>query len=104
MSKDEVRFKERVFIVVASIPAGRVMTYGDVAAYAGQPLGARIVGQIAHFGPPELPWQRVVNRFGGLAAGFYGGRLGHKASLEAEQVEVNDNFIIVNFQETRWCP
>jgi alkylated DNA nucleotide flippase Atl1 len=46
------------------------------------------VGGIAHFGPIDLPWQRVVNKKGGLAAGYPGGREGHKKDLEAEGVEV----------------
>ena len=74
--------------MVAQIPKGRVMTYGQIAALCGNARAARIVGGIAHFGPPELPWQRVVNKKGGLAAGYYGGREGQKRDLEAEGIEV----------------
>lgn len=104
MTRSDMNFRERVYEVVQAIPSGRAMTYGDVATYAGQPLGARIVGQIAHFGPPDLPWQRVVNRFGGLASGYYGGRQGHRADLEKEGIEVGDDFTIANFEEVRWRP
>ena len=100
----ETQFKQRVYDIVATIPEGRVMTYGDIAALAGQAHAARIVGGLAHFGPTELPWQRVVNRFGGLANGYPGGRDGHKQHLEAEDVQVNDEYIIVDFQERRWNP
>jgi methylated-DNA-protein-cysteine methyltransferase-like protein len=82
-------FAQRVYAIVAQIPAGRVMTYGQIAALCGNARAARIVGGIAHFGPPDLPWQRVVNRKGGLAAGYYGGREGQKKDLEAEGVTVH---------------
>ena len=100
----EKQFTQRVYEIVASIPEGRVMTYGDVAALAGQASAARIVGGLAHFGPPELPWQRVVNRFGGLARGYPGGRDGHKDHLEAEGISVNHEYIVIDFQEKRWNP
>jgi methylated-DNA-protein-cysteine methyltransferase-like protein len=83
-------FRERVEALVARIPRGRVMTYGQLAALCGQPRAARIVGGIAHFGNPDLPWQRVVNKQGGLASGYPGGRSGHRQVLEAEGVVVND--------------
>lgn len=104
MSDNLLPFRDRVLTIVAAIPEGRVMTYGDIANFAGQPNGARIVGQIAHFGPPELPWQRVVNQYGGLASGYYGGRMGQKADLELEGVVVNEEFIVMNFEKMRWRP
>lgn len=81
-------FAQRVYALVAQIPKGRVMTYGQIAALCGSAQASRIVGGIAHFGPPDLPWQRVVNKKGGLAAGYYGGHEGHKKDLEAEGVTV----------------
>ncbi|MCL2174104.1 MGMT family protein [Candidatus Saccharibacteria bacterium] len=96
-------FRERVYGIVTQIPSGRVMTYGDIAVLCGQANAARIVGGIAHFGDPDLPWQRVVNRFGGLASGYYGGKRGHQKDLEAEGVPVKD-FIITDFEERRWLP
>jgi methylated-DNA-protein-cysteine methyltransferase-like protein len=82
-------FRRRVEAWVTQIPKGRVMTYGQLAALAGNARAARIVGGIAHFGDPNLPWQRVVNKKGGLAAGYPGGRLGHKEHLEAEGITVH---------------
>lgn len=99
----DINFRERVYEVVTQIPEGRVMTYGDIAALAGQASAARIVGGIAHFGPTELPWHRVVNRFGGLASGYYGGKQGHQLALEAEGFQVED-FRILDFEERRWLP
>ncbi|HEY9746316.1 MAG TPA: MGMT family protein [Oculatellaceae cyanobacterium] len=90
MSDSGARFRVRVEALVAQIPKGRVMTYGQIAALCGNARAARIVGGIAHYGDPNLPWQRVVNKAGGLAAGYPGGREGHKAALEIEGVEVFD--------------
>lgn len=100
------KFAERVEAVVRQIPKGRVMTYGQLAALCGNAKAARIVGGIAHFGDPNLPWQRVVNKKGGLAAGYPGGRLGHKEHLEAEGVAVHGeggNYY-VNVEELLWFP
>src|ERR1700741_1644953 len=95
--------KQRVEAVVAQIPKGRVMTYGQLAALCGNARAARIVGGIAHFGDPGLPWQRVVNKQGGLAAGYPGGRRGHKAALEAEGYAVTDDYK-VNVEKLVWWP
>jgi methylated-DNA-protein-cysteine methyltransferase-like protein len=86
--KPDKQFAERVYLMVAQIPKGSVMTYGQIAALCGNARAARIVGGIAHFGPPDLPWQRVVNKKGGLASGYYGGQTGQKRDLEAEGVKV----------------
>jgi methylated-DNA-protein-cysteine methyltransferase-like protein len=93
MSKD-IEFRELVEILVAQIPPRRVMTYGQLAALCGNARAARIVGGIAHFGDPDLPWQRVVNKHGGLASGYPGGREGHKQVLEAEGIEVDKDYRI----------
>src|ERR1700722_19713473 len=85
-------FAARVEAIVAQIPPGRVMTYGQLAAVCGNARAARIVGGIAHFGDPNLPWQRVVNKQGGLASGYPGGRNAHQAALEAEGYEVLDDY------------
>jgi methylated-DNA-protein-cysteine methyltransferase-like protein len=96
-------FKSLVEAMVRQIPRGRVMTYGQLAALAGSARAARIVGGIAHFGDPDLPWQRVVNKQGGLAAGYPGGRAGHRAALEAEGVYFNDKDQ-VDVQRLIWWP
>jgi len=97
-------FKEQVYDLVAQIPEGRVMTYGQIAALAGSPRAARQVGGVAHFGPPGLPWQRVVNKSGGLASGYYGGREQHKIDLEAEGIIVDDEFHVVEMTKLLWWP
>jgi len=104
MSTDSIdpNFRQRVEAIVAQIPHGRLMTYGQLAALCGNARAARIVGGIAHFGDPHLPWQRVVNRTGGLAAGYPGGRQGHAERLESEGIVVVDNQ--VDIRALLWWP
>ncbi len=106
MAPSDKQFAQRVYEMVAQIPKGRVMTYGQIAALCGSAQASRIVGGIAHFGPPDLPWQRVVNKKGGLAAGYYGGREGHKKDLEAEGIKVlgSAGDYHVNVDELLWHP
>lgn len=106
MQEVSEQFKDRVYALVSQIPKGRVMTYGQIAALAGNARAARIVGGIAHFGDPDLPWQRVVNKKGGLAAGYPGGRLAHKQHLESEGVKVlgEDDNLYVQAGEILWDP
>jgi methylated-DNA-protein-cysteine methyltransferase-like protein len=103
MEEVEAAFRERVEALVAQIPRGRVMTYGQLAALCGNARAARIVGGIAHFGDPDLPWQRVVNKQGGLAAGYPGGRAGHQQVLETEGVVVSDDYRI-DINKLLWWP
>lgn len=66
-------FVDAVRAVVASIPYGGTMTYGDVAAAAGRPRAARAVGNAMNRNPVPLsvPCHRVVARSGrgGFASG-----------------------------------
>lgn len=96
-------FRQTVESFMAQVPAGKVTTYGDIAALAGHPYAARIVGGMAHYGNPELPWHRLVNRFGGLAEGYPGGRRTQREHLEAEGITCT-NDIVDNFEELRWQP
>lgn len=96
-------FRDKVYALVAQIPSGKVMTYGQIAALCGHPGAARVVGQVAHFGPPDLPWQRVVNTKGGLAAGFVPeGRLGQARMLEQEGIVITNDTL--NIKEYLWRP
>ena len=103
MALPEQEFRERVEAVVAQIPPGRVMTYGQLAALCGNARAARIVGGVAHFGDPDLPWQRVVNKQGGLASGYPGGRRGHAEALRAEGYDVSDSYT-VDVNKIIWSP
>lgn len=54
----------RVRAVVAGIPPGSVLAYGDVAARAGMPGRARLVGRVLAEDGGDLPWHRVVHADG----------------------------------------
>jgi methylated-DNA-protein-cysteine methyltransferase-like protein len=85
------------------VPYGQVTTYGDLAGLAGHANASRIVGGIAHYGDQTLPWHRLVNRFGGLAAGYHGGREVQAQLLAAEGISCT-NYIVDNFKDLRWQP
>lgn len=104
MATSKSDFRQRVEALVAQIPIGRVMTYGQIAALCGNPRAARIVGGIAHFGDPQLPWQRVVNKQGGLASGYPGGRQAHSQHLISEGVGVSPDYNVVDMTTMLWWP
>lgn len=102
MSVEPPDFKERVYELVAQIPRGKVMAYGQIAALCGSVRAARIVGGIAHYGDPELPWHRVVNKQGGLAVGYPGGVRAHQQHLEQEGIKFQNH--LINMEEYQWLP
>ncbi|HSG88603.1 MAG TPA: MGMT family protein [Pseudomonadales bacterium] len=61
---------DRIRLVVAAIPCGRVATYGQVAEAAGLPGRARLVGRVLSMLPAgsRIPWHRVVAAGGRIAA------------------------------------
>jgi len=90
-------FFEEVYKVVKRIPGGKVATYGDVARAAGSPRASRQVGWALHSNPEPgvIPCHRVIFADGSLTDGFaFGGREVQKALLEAEGVEVSDDFTV----------
>lgn len=104
MSRVDAQFAQRVYELVAQIPQGRLMTYGQIAALCGAAWAAWEVGQIANKGPQNLPWHRVVNKQGGLARGWPNGGLdGHRAALKAEGFQVSEEYT-VNVGELLWNP
>lgn len=99
----EKNFRSRVYKIISQVPEGRVTTYGDVAGLAGHATASRIVGGVAHYGDIDLPWHRLVNRFGRLASGFPGGRKVQAQLLAKEGISCN-NYIVDNFKDIRWKP
>lgn len=90
-----MRFDEEVYQIVRKVPAGKVSTYGRIAAMAGRPGAARAVGNAMHRNPYEgdVPCHRVVNAKGGLAKNFaFDGSMEQKVRLEMEGVEVSGDF------------
>ena len=95
----------RIWRVVAAVPAGHVVSYGQVAELAGIPRGARQVGRALGSAPQsmKLPWHRVVASTGrlALAAGSAGYRK-QRARLLSEGVVVRDGR--VDMTRFRWQP
>lgn len=96
MSRNSGNFFERVYMVVKKIPAGKVMTYGQIAEILGT-HDARRVGQALHANKDgeKVPCHRVVNKDGRLAPGYaFGGPNEQRNKLLAEGVEfVNKNHV-----------
>lgn len=99
----DASFRGKIENLISQVPIGQVTTYGDLAGLAGQANASRIVGGVAHYGNSDLPWHRLVNRFGGLASGFHGGREA-QAQLLAQEGVTCTNFIVDDFRERRWQP
>lgn len=67
---DSPGYRERVYQIVRQIPAGRVMTYGQVAYLLGEGYTPRTVGFVMHSANEEnTPWHRVINAQGGCSTG-----------------------------------
>lgn len=96
--------RDRVYAWMSQLPSDKVTTYGDLAAMSGNPRAARIVGGIAHAGPDALPWHRLVNAHGGLAAGFPGGQDVQRQLLSQDGIACDDNWCVKDFGERRWRP
>lgn len=87
---EKERFYTLVYDIVNEIPAGSVVTYGQIARLAGYPQASRRVGQALFHAPEErsLPCHRVVNSSGRLAPGC--GET-HRRLLESEGVAFKKN-------------
>jgi methylated-DNA-protein-cysteine methyltransferase-like protein len=86
-------FMDRARRVIRSIPRGKVVSYGLVAALAGNPGAARQVARLLHSSSRKdgLPWHRVVNRLGRISLGPGQGREIQKQLLEDEGVVFSED-------------
>ena len=66
MEKKSNFFFQKVYGIVKRIPRGKVVTYGQIAAFLGNPRSARMVGWAMHGAPYNIPWHRVVMKSGKL--------------------------------------
>lgn len=89
---------ERVRALVASVPAGSVTTYGDIAAAAGL-SSPRIVGYIMRTDSADLPWHRVVPASGRPAPGLRSRQL---ARLAAEGVPLDGDRVVLRVCRRRF--
>ena len=99
--------QHEIYQVVALIPRGKVATYGQIAALAGFPRHARLVGYALNrqLAPDsELPWHRVINAQGRLSL--------HKLDIHVENLQrfkleqEGVEFLIdrINLKQYRWQP
>lgn len=94
-----------IYEQVKRIPVGRVATYGQIAALAGNPRWARVVGFALHVNPSPgvIPCHRVVNRNGRVSPAFaFGGANIQIALLKAEGVCVVED--TVDLSVFGWTP
>ncbi len=94
---------ELIYDVVKQIPKGKVATYGQVAALAGNKRWARVVGYALHANPDpaHIPCHRVVNREGAVSEAFaFGGGNRQAELLRKEGVEVAEKK--VDLEKYRW--
>ncbi|MDY0394373.1 MGMT family protein [Virgibacillus halophilus] len=84
-------FTERTIYIIQNIPAGKVMTYGQIAALAGSPRAARQVVRILHTMSDKygLPWHRVVNKQGRIVLRDDEMAWLQRELLENEEIEVS---------------
>ena len=85
---------KRIYEAVKKIPRGKVATYAQIAAMAGNPKMCRAVGNALHKNtdPDNIPCYRVVNSQGRLADEFvFGGAGVQQKMLEADGIEVTGN-------------
>lgn len=92
-NSDSQSLSERIKAVIKKIPAGKIATYGQIAAMAGNPQAARQVVRILHSSSKKekLPWHRIINSKGtiSLEPGF--GYEEQKSKLIKEGIEFDKN-------------
>ncbi|MCW8125250.1 MGMT family protein [Microbulbifer halophilus] len=89
--------------VLAEIPRGQVVTYGDLAEMAGYPRAARLAGQVLRRlpGDTKLPWHRVINAQGRISLPE------PRAQRQRERLECEGIALIkgrVDMGKYRWQP
>jgi methylated-DNA-protein-cysteine methyltransferase related protein len=98
-----VIFRVAVYALVRRIPAGQVVTYGQVAALLGRARSARAVGGAMKRCPDDVPWHRVVNAQGGISRRRHeGSMLTQRIRLEQEGVRLRRGR--VTLARYRWEP
>lgn len=85
-------FVNAILAVIRSIPKGRTASYGQVAALAGKPRGARQVSRVLHSLSAKefLPWHRVINSNGCISLPMPGHGSLQASLLRKEKVEVSE--------------
>ncbi|WMJ86865.1 MGMT family protein [Anaerocolumna sp. MB42-C2] len=87
------QFTEEVLVIIKRIPYGKVMSYGQVARFAGNNRGARQVVRILHSMSLKynLPWHRIINSKGKISITDTRYAAIQRELLIAEGVEVSED-------------
>ena len=98
-------FHQRVIDIIKSIPKGKVATYGQIAALAGNPRAARMVVRVLHSssGKEKLPWHRVINSKGSISLKPGTGYEVQKALLQKEGIVFKEDGSI-DLKRFLWRP
>lgn len=94
---------EKIYDVIRQIPEGKVASYGQIAALAGNRRWARVVGYALHAVPcdSDLPCHRVVTKDGRMSCAFGGGGCNRQTLLlKAEGVEFEGDR--VDMEKYQW--
>ncbi|MCH5184676.1 MAG: methylated-DNA--[protein]-cysteine S-methyltransferase [Oscillospiraceae bacterium] len=77
-------FYKQVYDILALVPEGKVISYGQIACIIGKPQSARVVGWAMKRCPENLPWHRVVMADGSVVGGEFAQM--RRSMLEKENV------------------
>ncbi len=91
----ESKFSQAVTRIVRDVPIGKVVSYGQVAAYVGIPRGARQVGwTLRRLEGVEMPWWRVVNNAGRVTikGNLFNDANKQRELLRGEGIEVGEDY------------
>jgi len=98
-------FHQKAIPLIKRIPKGKVATYGQIAALAGDPRGSRLVSWVLHScsESDKLPWHRVINSQGRISLPKNMGYELQRALLSDEGIEfgLRDTIDLERFQ---WKP
>ncbi|MFC1850191.1 MGMT family protein [candidate division CSSED10-310 bacterium] len=98
-------FTKHILALIKRVPPGKVATYGQIAAYAGNPRAARQVVRILHTlsRQENLPWHRIINSKGRISLKPGLGYEEQRFLLTQEGVEFNERDII-DLERFIWQP
>ena len=100
-------YQQAILHVVQLVPRGKVISYGQVAAYVGTPRAAREIGWAMRSMRPvdNFPWWRVLNNAGKITikGNIHATATQQKELLQADGVIVNDDYEL-DIDKYRWRP
>jgi methylated-DNA-protein-cysteine methyltransferase-like protein len=104
-SSEGSSFSQRIKALIKSIPKGKVSTYGQIAALAGNPRASRlVVWTLNSFSQKEkLPWHRVINSKGGISLKPGQGYEIQKMLLQKEGIKFEEDDSI-DLKKYLWSP